>query len=114
MSDFKVGDWVRFTPSGEVFKVNYTDDRIRVVIGTKHNGHYDMDFVTEWKPELFEYCWSKYDGVVQVVEIVDDDIEQKYYYVCKPVSQSIQNMTYNIRGLQPFFGELPAFQEEGE
>lgn len=87
----KIGDWVTNT-EGFLFRV------------TENNMHVSDDF-TLWIPKEGEWCWSKYDGLVQILKITDER------YIVFPLSTSEKDCTieYRLGGLEPFIGELPSF-----
>lgn len=101
MKEFKVSDWVRFTPSNEVFKIHYLDNNI--VTNTKHNGHYDIDFVELWQPQVGEWCWfwdfeQEIPKLMQFKEMFNGDLFTS-------IQDKIEAYTY----CEPFIGELPSF-----
>ncbi len=90
----KVGDWVR-NNNNEIFQLEEL-----------HMWQKDLDSLVKlWRPDVGEWCWSKYDGLVQILKITDER------YIVFPLSTSEKDCTieYRLGGLEPFIGELPSF-----
>lgn len=93
----KVGDWVNLVrDDGIIFDTfQYDND---------WNGKNGFSLEL-WQPKEGEWCWSKYDGLVQILKITDER------YIVFPLSASEKDCTieYRLGGLEPFIGELPSF-----
>lgn len=107
----KIGDWVKFISNkpnnycdGEILQITNIDDRGFCHFGD-YNKLYSIDLLELWQPTEGEWCWSKYDGLVQILKITDER------YIVFPLSTSKKDCTieYRLGGLEPFIGELPSF-----
>ena len=104
MQEFKVGDWVRDTRQGMKNPiVQLKSNCIALTNPKEYATQYEL-----WEPKEGEWCWSKYDGLVRVIQKETPTNS----YIVEPVALTIQRQLYDITGLEPFIGELPTFLKD--
>lgn len=94
---FKVGDWINVDGDLEILtKIDYK----KYIKDPKY-----LDGVELWQPTEGEWCWSKYDGLVNILSVTDGG------YLVFPLSSNRGDCAteYKLGGLEPFIGQLPSW-----
>ena len=125
MEQFKIGDWVQVKSNSDATLINSgrAVEFTGKVVGLHprngicvhpfdrnpiEGGWYLPEEVKLWEPKEGEWCWSKYDGLVRVIQ----KEASTNSYIVEPVALTIQRQLYDITGLEPFIGKLPSFLKE--
>ena len=97
----EAGDWVTVSDyTDKVSIIKFYPERQDFV-----DGYYKE--VRVWQPKEGEWCWSRYDGLVKILKIIDNE------YVTEPMHTTCnKELRYMLSSLEPFIGELPNFLKD--
>ncbi len=107
--DFIIGDW--WIPYNNATPVKLTQENIMYYIGTKP--YMQRTEAKLWRPNVNEWCWKKYYGLVKVLEINHySDVGTMYTIESLRANEAYHLKPCSLNSLEPFIGEQPTFLKE--